>query len=130
MMHHLTFYYFPHIFFKNSVLPCFTGKKVLPVVIPVNHWFGKTSKTTTLVTISDYSFTKIPLCFLSLNFLPGIGRSRGLSTLRCRRTSCRWPPAPPSAPPPSSRRTDPAACTPRDTGKSCTIRSLNNMGQF
>ena len=49
MMHHLTFYYFPHIFFKNSVLPCFTGKKVLPVVIPVNHWFGKTSKTTTLL---------------------------------------------------------------------------------
>ena len=53
-MHHLTFYYFPHIFFKNSVLPCFTGKKVLPVVIPVNHWFGKTSKTTTLVMNTNY----------------------------------------------------------------------------
>ena len=53
MMHHLTFYYFPHIFFKNSVLPCFTGKKVLPVVIPVNHWFGETSKTITLFVVDD-----------------------------------------------------------------------------
>ena len=33
----------------------------------------------------------------------------------------------PSAPPPSSRRRGPPACNPRDTGKSCTTRSLKHI---
>ena len=57
-MHGKHFYKTLHIsllFWHQSLTSIFTGKLILPMVLPLNRWYGKSSKFTTLVPGLPYA---------------------------------------------------------------------------